>query len=311
MNIKIPGWVNTTLWIIGIVFSAFFLGSLLSVILKDKLAVPREIITIKKTVDKPVQKKTIFEYEQNIVPIFGEVKAPQTAAVQEAGWDDEFTEPENPAVLVNWEQVLSNPDQIKLKGTIIGSETALAFLNVGGTDMTVEIGQMVGDYQIDTIMKGAVIFKRGEMETILSMELSDNPTQAALIPANPIPPPLETQRQDDLENIVTESGGKMIVDRRKFSALLTPPSRLAHDLKFIPNSKDGEPYGLKLSYLKADTFFTKLGLRTGDILVKANNKEIKTIEDSFETYQMFRNEDHMTLEVDRGGQMLQIPIEFR
>jgi general secretion pathway protein C len=82
-------------------------------------------------------------------------------------------------------------------------------------------------------------------------------------------------------------------------------------MKFLPNSKDGKPYGIKVSYLKPDSFFSKVGLRSGDVLIKTNNKDIKTVEDSFYAYQSFKNEDHLTMEVDRDGQIIKIPMEFR
>jgi type II secretion system protein C len=143
----------------------------------------------------------------------------------------------------------------------------------------------------------------GDVQAIMS-------AKPRIIKASPEPGGTETA-EIDLDSIVTNNGGKYVVDRQKFNALLTPPSRLANDIKFIPNSKEGKAYGLKISYLKNNTFFGKVGLKSGDVLINANKKDVNSVEDSFQVYQMFKNEDHLSMQVERDGQIVDIPIEFR
>lgn len=311
MNQKIPRWVSTILWVVGIFFTAFLLGNLVSLYFRGKWTVPQKMVLAREEVKQEKTKKPFKDYKNEIQPMFGEVKKESPKKKKSNG--DNLDEPEDPVNQINWDEIIpSAQQQMRLNGTMIGSDTAIAIINIEGKDLSLQIGQQVGNYTVDSILKNTVIFKKDSKEVILSMNLSESvPVRVASnihrMPARN----LRIPKKDNLDDIVKTSGSKKIVDRRKFNALLTPPSKLAKDLKFIPNSKDDKPYGMKISYLKNNSFFTKLGLKAGDILVKANNKEIKTVADSFETYQMFRNEDHMTLEVDRNGQIVKIPIEFR
>lgn len=311
---RMPGWVPSILWVVGIALTAYFLGGLISLYLKGKWTVPQEMIVRKKEVQVQAPQQSLPDFERNIIPLFGEGN-PEKAASEKSKnekKDEAPVDPEDPVNQVDWNQVIGAEGQIILKGTVIGSDTAFAFVNVGGKDLALQLGQSLGNYQVDRIMKGTITFKKGEQEKVVAMGLATGAGGVAHIPARqPMPAAKKADEDDELKDIVSKSGDKTVVDRRKFNALLKPPSRLAKSIKFIPNSKDGKPYGIRISYLKDKSFFTQVGMQPGDILVKSNKKEIKSVEDSFETYQMFKNEDHMTLEVDRGGQIIQLPIEFR
>lgn len=307
---KIPQWLPTLVWVIGIFFTAFFTGELIALYYRSKMSVSRDLIIVRNEVKETAPQKTIADYEKDVTPMFGEAKAPKSSAPSKTTKKEGETE--DPRSQINWDQALSTDGQIQLKGTVIGSDTGIAFLSVGGVDVSLQIGQEVGSYKVDRILKNAVCFKNGGQEKLVAMNLEG--VLPASIQSKPKPIPETAQKPETNpaeENLVTKSGDKYIVDRKGFNDLIKPPSPLANDLKFIPNAKDGKAYGIKISYLKKGSFFTKLGLQSGDIIVKANNKEIKSVEDSFDMYQMFKNEDHLTIQVDRDGQLQNIPIEFR
>ena len=312
MKFKMPPWLPSVLWGIGIIFTAFFMGKIIDVYIESKMAVPHDIILAKEEVKEVRQEKNISDYQRDIVPMFTEGKAGAGATTDPDKKKDGEEIPESPVNLVNWDQELaSGGGRVYLKGTIIGSDTAVAFVQVGDEDMALHIGQKAGSYYIDRIEKSSVIFKKNNEEVFVSMDLGAKVnTGRSAMPVRTIAAKPEN-KNDDLDNIVSDVGGKKVIDRVKFNALLTPPSRLANSIKFIPYSKDGKPYGIKISYLKGGSFFNKVGLQAGDVLVKSNNSEIMSVEDSFKVYQMFKNEDHMTLEVDRGGSNVKLPLEFR
>jgi len=213
---------------------------------------------------------------------------------------------------IDWDTVLTNhPNDVRVRGTVIGTDNAIAFLEVEGEDVSLYIGQKVGKFQVTAISKNTVTFRNGDQKRIVSMVLNEKNNSRRNHSHSMLRNREKEDDDDKLDNIISFQGGKRIIDRRKFNALLKPPSRLATDIKFIPNSKDGKPYGIRISHLKPGSFFTRVGLRSGDIFVKINNKELKSVEDSFYAYQAFKNEDHLTLEIDRNGKKVTIPLEFR
>jgi type II secretion system protein C len=318
MKKTIPAWAITIAWCISVAVSAVFISQLISLYLQNKLAVPRNLTVVKQEPEQQEKRQKPFHYyRSSIVTIFGDQKAPPPVTKKnDEKKPEENLDPLDPVNRIPWDQYLvrHNPNNVKLKGTIIGSNTALALLKVDGNDITMYQGQRAGGYNLDVISKSSITFVKGNDKRIVAME-SDPDSSLADVPQPPTPPVEENNTMDpennDLDGIISFQGDRRIIDRRKFDELLKPPSRLAHEVKFIPNSKDGEPYGIRISYLKPDSFFSKVGLRSGDILIRTNDKILKTVEDSFYAYQAFRNEDHLLMEVDRNGQIVHIPMEFR
>jgi type II secretion system protein C len=306
---RIPAWAIYVVWGIGIFLTAWYLGQSASLYVKGRLSAPRQIIYAKENAVQQVTEQPFSFYEKEITPIFGEAK-PVKKEDKKDKKDDKKPKSE---LDVDWDGILtSNPKSILLKGTVLGRGSAIAFLTVSGKDQSVALGGKAGSFDVSAIGKSSVKFVRGNQATVISMNLDETTTTGAPTPtASPAASPIADSGEPDLASIISRQGDNIIVDRRKFNGLLKPPSRLANDLKFIPNSKDGEPYGIKVSYLKPGSFFTMIGLQSGDILVRTNNKELKSVEDSFYAYQAFRNEEHLTLEIDRGGSIIKLPLEFR
>ena len=313
MKKQIPTWLPSLLWVVGIFFTAFFIGKAIDIYIEDKMTVPSDIILAKEEVKKETPTKSLNDYQRDIIPMFKDGKNIETPSpASEKAKPGEEKKPESPVNLVEWDQELkAGGSRVDLKGTIIGSDTAVAFVEVGGEDMALHIGEKAGSYYIDRITKSTVVFRKGTEEVAVVMGLGEKRNVSTRRTARTVISKPKTDKGPDLDKIVSNVGGKTVVDRKLFNALLKPPSRLANSIKFIPYSKDGKPYGIKVSYLKGGSFFTRVGLQAGDILVKANAKDINSVEDSFQVYQMFKNEDHLTLEVDRGGSPTKVPIEFR
>jgi type II secretion system protein C len=314
MKIKIPEWAGTTFWVILLVLTAFMCGQSASLYVKERLKVPVNMAVAREKVEKNDTRKPFTHYERELLPVFGESKKADGEKTSRPGKTPGAAAKKEPGE-VDWDQVLTDPNpKLELLGTVIGSDTAIAFVNVAGKDVTLSIGQSVGSYYVSSINKNTMGFSNGGREKQLVMNLEQVPLAVLNAAYNPAPSPSPSESPEEtasLDEIVSQQGDQRIIDRRKFNALLKPPSKLANDLKFIPNSKEGTPYGIKISYLKPDSFFSRIGLQSGDILVKTNMKELKSVEDSFYAYQAFRNEDHITLEVDRDGEIIQIPMEFR
>jgi len=284
MKKKIPSWAPTLIWILGIFFTAFFLGELIGVYIEYKMTIPPEIVLAKEEAVQKARKKTLVEYERDIIPMFDRGKTGKPTSASDDKKKEGESDPEAPVNRINWdEEFSSGGERIQLKGTIIGTDTAVAFVQVSGVDIVLHIGQQVGSYQVDRINKNTIQFKKGETSALVSMNLEGSP----VIAGHTISPVLKNRigrkKKDGVQNVVTRSGNKLIVDRREFNNLLKPPSKLAHSIKFIPHAKDGKPYGIKISYLRGGSFFSKLDMKAGDVLIRANNKDIRTVEDYSKT----------------------------
>jgi len=68
--------------------------------------------------------------------------------------------------------------------------------------------------------------------------------------------------------------------------------------------------GYKISYIKKGSIFHKLGLQTGDYIIKINNQSLKTDADAWKIYKNINNFDELNLEIKRNNKIKDITYEI-
>lgn len=187
--------------------------------------------------------------------------------------------------------------KIALLGTVTGSEeNACAVIEETGrkTQGLYRTGDTVQNAVIKRILRGKIVLRVGEKDEILAMEeaeASKGVSDGASLPAH-------------REDIIT-------VGRTDVQESLKNINQLLTQARIRPHLKDGKPDGFALSYIKENSFFTKLGLRRGDIVKSINGKPINTPEDAFAFYKALESGDPLSMEINRGGQPKTINYRFK
>jgi hypothetical protein len=76
---------------------------------------------------------------------------------------------------------------------------------------------------------------------------------------------------------------------------------LARSVRVMPDARAGKPFGFRLSAIRADGPFAKLGLRNDDVLVSINGLDIATPERVLDAYSKLKNAPHWVLGLFREG----------
>lgn len=178
-------------------------------------------------------------------------------------------------------------DKIKLNGTLINDNVSLAILQADGKNYAVTKGETLGDYKVIDITRSTVVFEgAGEKKTVMVNYTGESVSATE----------------------ETSSSGKTI-KREELNALIEPPDRLAKEATFTPVQEAGG--GVMLSYMKDGSLLQKIGLMQNDILTEVNGETLKTGSDIFKAYQVFRNEDHISIKLKRGGKDMNVKIEVK
>ncbi|MBC8418959.1 MAG: hypothetical protein KJ573_09900 [Proteobacteria bacterium] len=187
--------------------------------------------------------------------------------------------------------------KIALLGTVTGpEENACAVIEEIGrkTQGLYRTGDTIQNAVIKRILRGKIVLRVGEKDEILTMEeaeASKGVRDGASLPAH-------------REDVIT-------VGRTDVQESLKNINNLLTQARIRPNLKDGKPDGFTLSYIKENSFFTKLGLMRGDIVKKINGKPINTPEDAFSFYKALESGDPLSMEINRGGQPKTINYRFK
>ena len=188
--------------------------------------------------------------------------------------------------------------KISLLGTVTGSkENACAVIEETGrkTQGLYRVGDAVQNGVVKKILRGKVVLRVGDKDEILSMEVPESAKGGR--PGQSVKP--------------VQSGDTVTIARSDIQESLKNINKLLTQARIRPHLKDGKSEGFVLSYIKSNSFFTKLGLRRGDIIKSINGKQINTPEDAFSFYQALESGEPLSMEINRGGKPKTINYRFK
>lgn len=187
---------------------------------------------------------------------------------------------------------------ISLLGTVTGSEeNAWAVIEETRTKTQglYRVGDTIKEAVIKRILRGKVVLRVGDKDEILLMDVTETKEGGGAHPS-----------------LQTAHGGNIItVDRSDIRESLKNINKLLTQARIRPHLKDGKPDGFRLSYVKTNSFFTKLGLKQGDIIKSINGKQINTPEDAFSFYQSLESGAPLSMEISRGDKPKTITYRFK
>jgi len=186
--------------------------------------------------------------------------------------------------------------KVALLGTVTGpEESARAVIEDSGrkTQGLYRVGDAVQDAVIRKIVRGKVVLRVGEKDEVLSMD-----TPEASAGGHALAGP-------------TGRGDTVTLARSDIHQSLQNINQLLTEARIRPYLKDGKPDGFILSYIKANSFFTQLGLQRGDIVKSINSKPINTPEDAFSFYKAVESGQPLSMEILRAGQPRTINYQFK
>ncbi len=156
------------------------------------------------------------------------------------------------------------------------------------------------------ILREKIVLTVGGKDEILSMEkppAGENPRLSRAMPtAGGAPNPFARAAGDS-----APSGSKRIaLGRAEVEDAVNNVNTLMRQARIRPHFKDGKPDGLTLSRIQRDSIFTKLGLRTGDVIVGVDGQQIESVDDALKFYNSLKSSPNVQLQIRRRGQLQNI-----
>lgn len=122
----------------------------------------------------------------------------------------------------------------------------------------------------------------------------------------------EAQRAATARTMVREEDdNSFVIDREAVRTQLQDPAALTRQARIMPNYRDGEPNGLRLVGVTPNSFYSEIGIRSGDVIHSINGTKITNQRQALELMERMSSEDQVTIEVERRGrtQTMEYKIE--
>jgi general secretion pathway protein C len=184
--------------------------------------------------------------------------------------------------------------KLNLLGTITGDEKeAFAVIEDTATKQQklFRIGDTIQNATIKMILREKVVLNVNGKDEILKIQKDrEGPkrfnTQAAT---------LQTGRSQEIA-----------VRRSQMESAVKDVNNLMKQIRIQPNFRNGQPDGLRLTGIRPNSIFYNMGLKSGDILMSVDGREIKSVDDAFKLYQNLQSSSRVQLQIKRRGQLKSI-----
>jgi len=97
------------------------------------------------------------------------------------------------------------------------------------------------------------------------------------------------------------SSQKVNVQREEIDSAIGNLNEIMRQAKLRPHFKNGKPDGLTLTRVRPDSIFTRLGLRSGDIITGVDGQEIQSVDDALKFYNSLKSASGVQLQIRRRG----------
>jgi general secretion pathway protein C len=94
------------------------------------------------------------------------------------------------------------------------------------------------------------------------------------------------------------------IKRSVIDNTLSNLNTVATQARIVPSFKNGVANGFKLFSIQPGSLYSSIGVENGDVIQKINGYEINSPDKALEVYQKLRESSHITLELERNGQMI-------
>ena len=133
------------------------------------------------------------------------------------------------------------------------------------------------------------------------------PTQAAAA-ATGGPPGLDPAISKGIQKV---SGTEFNVDRGVVDKILENQADLMRQARIVPEQENGKVVGIRMFGVRPDTLLGVLGMENGDRLQTINGFDMASPEKALEAYARLRSADHLTVQVNRRGQNMNLDYNIK
>jgi general secretion pathway protein C len=151
----------------------------------------------------------------------------------------------------------------------------------------------------------AIVCNGGSKEYLdFSPGSGETPTVATNLGTAPVPAPPRGAPGKALDGVRQVADNRYEIDRNVIDSTLSNLNSIATQARIVPSFKNGVASGFKLFSIQPNSLYASIGIENGDVIQRVNGYEINSPEKALELYQKLRESSHVTIELERGGQVV-------
>jgi general secretion pathway protein C len=208
---------------------------------------------------------------------------------------------------------------LKLLGTVVQVGGKRSFAIIQDTGTREQQIHFVGDEiregtVIISVTRNRVVLLRNGREEILEKDedsSSASPTvRSRARPTRTARARTSAPRQEPV-TVRKVGDNNFVMDRREVEGVLQDFNKLLTQIRVVPHFADGKPDGFKIFNIRPGSLFASLGMVNGDIIKRVNGLDITGPEQALQMFQQLRDENQVTVDLERFRKNLTLQYEIR
>ena len=182
------------------------------------------------------------------------------------------------------------PTELKLKllGTVTGNEKE-AYAVIEDTDVRrqnlYKVGDTIQNATLKMILREKVVLNVNGKDEILGIEKVREEWKTGRFP----------------ERKIASTSRNITIKRSQIDTALQDVNTLMKQVRIQPHFQNGKPDGLRLTGVRPNSIFYKMGLKSGDIIMGVDGKNIESVDDALKFYQSLQSASRVQLQLKRRG----------
>jgi general secretion pathway protein C len=177
------------------------------------------------------------------------------------------------------------------------------------------VGDAVGDGAVvGSVVRNRVVLLRGGREEILEkaevISQETPPGPGRLRPEKAVKTD-SSEKSGDAITVRKTGENTFVMDRREVDGMLQDFNQLLTKIRVVPHFADGKPDGFKIFNIRPGSLFAQLGMVNGDIVKRVNGLEISGPEQALQMFTQLRDENQVTVDLERFRKNLTLQYEIR
>jgi type II secretion system protein C len=195
-----------------------------------------------------------------------------------------------------------NLKDLRLLGTIVHSDQpgwAIIENKKKRKQELLREGDSIEEAKIKKILRNNVVIQLGDEDKVLSI---DYKTRQRMKERTSSSAPETSAEVDD--SMIT-------LDRNYVISSLSNVNDVMRSARILPYLENGDPIGFRLNAIRSNSFFDKLQLKNGDIILGADGEPVTSPQRLLQMAEQLKNQNQVSLKVRRGDKDLELEYNLQ
>lgn len=104
-------------------------------------------------------------------------------------------------------------------------------------------------------------------------------------------------------NLAAATSQNITINRSQIDTAIKDVNTLMKQIRIRPHFTNGKPDGFRLTGIRPNSIFYNMGLKSGDIIMGVDGKDIESVDDALKFYQNLQSSSRLQLQIKRRGRL--------